>query len=244
MTAKRQLTIVTALVCLLVLVAGFMILVKPERSKASSAKSQTATVQGQVQSLRAQLATLQDESRNLASQQAVLAQIVQQLPAQPALPTLLRTLDAAAAKTNVDLTNVAPSAPTAFTASPVAAAITSGSPGKVAATSGTPSSTPTAVAGLAQIPLALSVSGSYFDVEQFLDQLEGLQRSMLVNTFTISAQGSPSTSSGTPNNSSSGTSGSSGTVGAGELTVTIQAEVFMTTAALGSAPSTAATAAK
>lgn len=230
MTAKRQLTIVTALVCLLVLVVGFMLLVKPERSKAASVKSQTTTVQGQVQSLRAQLATLQDESRNLASQQAVLAQIVQQLPAQPALPALLRSLDAAAAQTNVDLTNVSPGNPAAYTTNPVAAAATAS--GTSSTTSSSSASTG-AVSGLAQIPLSLSVTGSYFDIEQFLDQLEGLQRSMLVNTFTIGYQGDKAASSG-----------STQAVGTGELTVSIQAEVFMSTAALGSVPSTAATAAK
>lgn len=241
MTAKRQLTIVTALVCLLVLVVGFMLLVKPERSKASSVKAQTATVQGQVQSLRAQLATLEDEKHNLAAQQAVLAQIVQQLPAQPALPALLRSLDAAAAATNVDLTNVSPGNPIAFTANPVAKAAAAPSAGAASATTTTTSASTGAVSGLAQIPLSLSVTGSYFDIEQFLDRLEGLQRSMLVKTFTVGYQGDKSASSG-----------STQTVGAGELTVSIQAEVFMTTAALGSAtpaaagsaPSIAATAAK
>lgn len=234
MTAKRQWTLVTALVCLLVLVVGFMLLVKPEHSKASSVKSQTSTVQGQVQSLRAQLATLQDESRNLASQQAVLAEIVQQLPAQPALPALLRSLDAAASKTNVDLTNVSPGNPTAFKANPVAAAVASASPGTTGKTTTTTSGgTAGAVAGLAQIPLNLAVTGSYFDIEQFLDQLEGLQRSMLVDTFTIGYQG----------DKSGAAAGGAPTVGSGELTVTIQAEVFMTTAALGgTTPSAAANA--
>ncbi|HEX7354988.1 MAG TPA: type 4a pilus biogenesis protein PilO [Mycobacteriales bacterium] len=237
MTAKRQWTLVTALVCLLVLVVGFMLLVKPQHSKASSVKSQTTTVQGQVQSLRAQLSTLQEESRNLASQQAVLAEIVQQLPAQPALPALLRSLDAAAAQTNVDLTNVSPGNPTAFKANPAAVGA-SGTTGSTTTTTTTSTGTASAVPGLAQIPLSLSVTGSYFDIEQFLDQLEGLQRSMLVDTFTIGYQASQGGSSGPP------------TVGTGELTVSIQAEVFMTTAALGSAtpatgtPSTAAPAAK
>lgn len=233
MTAKRQWTLMTALVCLLVLAAGFMLLVKPQNSKASSVRTETATTQGQVQSLRAQLSRLQEEGRNLASQQAVLAQIVQQLPAQPALPTLLRSLDAAAAQTNVDLTNVAPGNPTAFSESAAA---------KAAASTGTTSGTTTgsstattksgsgsAVSGLAQIPVSMSVSGSYFDIEQFLNQLEGLQRSMVVNTFTIGYQNGKGGSASTP------------TVGAGELTVSIQAEVFMTTQALGSsaAPTTA-----
>lgn len=224
MTAKRQWTLMTALVCLLVLIAGYMLLVKPQHSKAASVKSETATTQSQVQSLRAQLSRLQDEGRNLASQQAVLAQIVQQLPAQPALPTLLRSLDAAAAQTNVDLTNVSPGNPTAFSESPVAKAVASTGTSAGKTTTATTPGSGSAVAGLAQIPVSMSVSGSYFDIEQFLNQLEGLQRSMLVNTFTIGYQNGQSAS------------GSAPTVGAGELTVSIQAEVFMTTQALGSSP--------
>lgn len=225
MTAKRQWTLMTALVCLLVLIAGYMLLVKPQHSKAASVKSETATTQSQVESLRAQLSRLQEEGRNLASQQAVLAQIVQQLPAQPALPTLLRSLDAAATQTNVDLTNVAPGNPTAFSASPVAKAA-AGTSGTTAGSSTTTSKTGSgsAVTGLAQIPVSMSVSGSYFDIEQFLNKLEGLQRSMVVNTFTIGYQ------------AAQGGAGAAPAVGAGELTVSIQAEVFMTTQALGSSP--------
>lgn len=224
MTAKRQWTLMTALVCLLVLIAGYMLLVKPQHSKAASVKSETATTQSQVESLRAQLSRLQEEGRNLASQQAVLAQIVQQLPAQPALPTLLRSLDAAAAQTNVDLTNVAPGNPTAFSASPVAKAAGSSATTTGSSTSTGKAGSGSAVTGLAQIPVSMSVSGSYFDVEQFLNRLEGLQRSMVVNTFTVGYQ------------NGHGGSGSAPTVGAGELTVSIQAEVFMTTQALGSSP--------
>ncbi|HEY5334849.1 MAG TPA: type 4a pilus biogenesis protein PilO, partial [Mycobacteriales bacterium] len=122
-----------------------------------------------------------------------------------------------------------PGNPTAFTASPVAQAAAASKAGGTSSTTTTSSASAGAVSGLAQIPVSLSVTGSYFDIEQFLDQLEGLQRSMLVNTFTIGYQGDKAASSG-----------STQTVGNGELTVSIQAQVFMSTAALGSA-TTAAT---
>ena len=38
---------------------------------------------------------------------------------------------------------------------------------------------------LFQVPLTLNVSGSYFELEQFINKLEGLKRSLLVTGFTL-----------------------------------------------------------
>jgi Tfp pilus assembly protein PilO len=219
MTAKRQWTLATALVCLLVLVAGFLLLAKPQHSKAASIRTQTAGVNNQITTLRAQLAMLQEESKNIATQQAALFAIEQQLPSGPQLPTLLVKLDAAAAKEKVTLTNVAPGQPAAYSYTPVVT--TTPSAGATAAP--TPAAAAT-VPGLADIPVSLAVSGNYSEIEGFLDDLEGLQRSMLVNTFSLTGGGGTSTSSttSTPN----------------EITATINAEVFMATTALGSTTST------
>ncbi len=69
------------------------------------------------------------------------------------------------------------------------------------------------------IPIGITASGDYFNLERFLDSLEGLQRSMLVDGFTVTYQppktGAPSA---TPQ------------IGSGELTVNIQTRVFLTAA--------------
>jgi len=72
------------------------------------------------------------------------------------------------------------------------------------------------------VPVVLTASGDYFNLERFLDSLEGLQRSMLVDGFTVTYQASKSGAapSATPQ------------IGAGELTVGIQARVFLTSAPL------------
>ena len=220
MTIKRQWTLATALVCLLVLVAGFLLLVKPQHKKTASVKTQTTAVQGQITTLKAQFATLLEEKRNIATQQAELAAIEEQLPTTPALPDMITKLDAAAAKDQVDLSNVAPGNPAAYSFSPVAAATPSAS--STAAVAATPA---TAVPGLADIPVVLTVSGGYPQLESFLDDLEGMRRSMLVNNFTLTYSNTKSASSGP-------------TVGAGEISATINAEVFMSTTALGSPTAT------
>jgi Tfp pilus assembly protein PilO len=57
----------------------------------------------------------------------------------------------------------------------------------VAATSGETAETAPAAptAALYQVPLNLEVSGSYFELEQFVNKLEGLKRSFLVTGFTL-----------------------------------------------------------
>jgi len=86
--SKRQWSLLTALGCTAVLVAGFLLLVQPQNAKANSLGTQTQSAQAQTQQLRVQLATLQEESRNLASEQVKLDRVVEQLPPGPQLPDL------------------------------------------------------------------------------------------------------------------------------------------------------------
>jgi Tfp pilus assembly protein PilO len=235
MTAKRQWTLFTALGCLLILIAGYMLLVRPQHSKATSLKTQTTSVQQQVQSLDAQLGQLEEESRNIAAQQATLAQIAAELPATPQLPKLLLDLDLGAKRNFVDLVNVAPGQLANFTLGAVPLATASATAGGVAAEASAATSTTTttsagtAVPGLADIPVALTVSGNYYQLENFLHYVEGLQRQMIVTGFSLSYHGGATTTSSTP------------VIDSGEINATINTEVFMSTAAIGSAGATATT---
>lgn len=226
MTTKNQWVLFTALGTLAILVAGYMLLVRPQHSQAASIDAQTTTVQGQVTSLRAQLAQLQEESRNLAAQQAALAGIAQQLPSQPQEPTLLRSLQQAATSTGVDLTTLTPGPPVAFTGGGVAGG--SATAGRTAAGGTAVGGTAAGgtAAGLLQIPVALTVTGGYFQMERFLDTLEGLRRSMLVNSFGLNVNGGGQSSSSTS---------TAPTVGKGEITASISAMVFMSTTPIGAA---------
>jgi len=226
MNSTRQWSLLTALACVRVLVAGFILLVQPQNAKAQGLRTQAQNVRTQTQQLRVQLATLQEQSRNLATEQVKLERVVQQLPPGPALPELTRQLDKVARDSHIDLLNVAPGPPAAFTATvattPTKAGVTPKASGTTPPVSGVAASTAaTAGSGLLTMPVALTVSGDYFNLERFLDSLEGLQRSMLVDGFTVTYQ-APKTApaSATPQ------------VGSGELTVTIQARVFLTAAPL------------
>jgi Tfp pilus assembly protein PilO len=73
-------------------------------------------------------------------------------------------------------------------------------PTAAAAGSTTTGSAPTVVApaaqtpSLYQVPVILNATGSYFEVEQFLNKLEGLKRSFLVTGFSLKPGASASSS--------------------------------------------------
>lgn len=221
MTKMRQWSVLTAVGALAILVAGWFLLVSPQRSHASDLRSQAATQQTANQSLAAQVAQLRQQQKDLPAQQRKLSQIAAKIPNNPMLPALIRQLSAAAQGTNVDLVSLAPGAPAAVTATGTAAA--------------TPTAGATAAAAvpLAQIPVTLQVTGNYFNIEQFFASVEKLTRAMRVNSFTLVPATSGSSAGGAK-------SASGHTLAPGDLNGSIQAVVFMspdtTTPAAPAAP--------
>lgn len=222
MTRTRQWTVGTALLVVLMLVAGWFLLISPKRSEAADLQTQTTAQMAQNASLQNQIAVLQSQAKNLPAQQAQLAAIRQHLPDNPALPGLVRSLTDAAAKSGVTLVSLAPSTPVA---APAAKATTPS--GTTAPATGTGQSAAAAAASavgatLQMVPIVVTVTGSYYDTEQFLNKVEGLTRSFLVTGFSVTPAESQA-ASGTSN---------------GDLTMAIQGRVFYTPAA-AAAPTTA-----
>src|SRR4051794_13968908 len=211
MTKSRQWAVLTAVVCLAVLAAGWFLVIKPQRAHAAALRSQAQGVDEQSNQLRAQVAQLKQQQKDLPAQQKVLSQIATRIPDNPALPSLIRQLSAAADGAGVNLVSLAPSAPVIAAAAP--AAVTTGT-----GASGTAATSHAAVSPLASIPITLQVQGTYFNVVQFFSAVEGLSRAMLVTGWGL-----------TPN-ASAGASGSS-TGGAkalppGTLQAQITAQIF------------------
>jgi len=98
-----------------------------------------------------------------------------------------------------------------------------GSTGTTGSTSTTGSTTPTtptvAAPTLYQVPLTLAVSGSYFELEQFINKLEGLRRSFLVSGFTLAPA--------TGDQAASSTTTDAAAPAAGDLTLSLQGRVFI-----------------
>ena len=186
MTATRKWSALAVLLVAAIVAASWFLLIAPKRSEAAGLRSQTAEQDAANDRLIQQLEVLKAQALDLPKQEAFLAQIRRQLPDNPALPALIRDLTAAAKKSGVDLTSLAPALPVAVV-NPVALVPTpAASPG-----ADEPAKTDTAAAPVAaapvlyQVPIVVKAAGSYFEMEQFLNKIEGLKRSFLVSGFTL-----------------------------------------------------------
>lgn len=203
----RQLTMLTALAVVAILVAGWMVLVRPQHSKANQINQQAQSVQQQNNVLANQVASLRQQAKNMPAEQALLASIATKIPNDPQLPALVRALTSAAQGAGVDLVSIAPSPPAAVS-QPVAAPA-----------AGAKASAPT----LSQIALSLNVKGSYFTIEQFFANLEGMPRALRVTGFTLTG-------------GAASTSGSSQ-----QMTASISAQVYMAPGGTSTVPATTGT---
>jgi Tfp pilus assembly protein PilO len=238
MTKMRQWTVFTVVAVLVVLVAGWLLLVKPEKSKVSDLKAQASAQQQANQLLLTQISALQAEQKQLPQQQLTLAKFNTEVPDNMAEPTLIRQLSTAANGAGVDMTTLTPAAPTAVTSPLAASSATAGSTPATSApapaASGT-TSTPTTAAGsvgpaaptLEALPVAIGVTGSYANMVSFFQALERLPRAMLVSGWSmcpINAQGASSAAGGA--SCSTPTVPSNKTPPTGTLGATINATVF------------------
>jgi type IV pilus assembly protein PilO len=217
MTKSRQWVIGAAVLALLVLVAGWFLLVSPKRSKAAELKTETASQQSANQTLQMQIAQLKARVKDLPKEQALLAEIAGKLPSDPALPSLIRDLSKAADDADVTLVSLTPGQPALMQAAPIAQPAAKPATAAGGATSGTPAAPAANVGQLAMIPLTISVTGGFFQVEQFISNLESLNRALMTTGLEAAPGGAPS---------SSQASGS--TSGPNTLAVSLTSRVFMT----------------
>lgn len=216
MDKLKQYAVFTLLGCLLVLAAGWFMLVSPKRSEADDLRVQAATQVTANAQLETQLAVLKAQAKDLPKQQAKLAAVAARIPDNPALPALVRALTTAATSAGIELVSLTPGAPAVAGAAAPGAPVAPGAAGPA----------PAGTAGqLAVIPLSLSVVGGYFQVEQFVSNLENLPRSARITALTLSPGANPLKKAGSADDGRS-------------LTTTITGQVFM---AANRPPATAVT---
>jgi Tfp pilus assembly protein PilO len=184
MDKLKQYVVLTVVASLVVLAAGWFLLVSPKRSQAADLRTQAAAQVTANAQLETQLQVLKAQAKDLPKQQARLAAVAAKIPSNPALPALVRALTTASTSAGVELISVTPSSPTLV----AGAAPTAGTaPAATApAATGSTVAAPAVDAGqLAAIPLTLNVVGGYFQVEQFVSNLESLPRSMRVTNLKL-----------------------------------------------------------
>lgn len=221
MTVTRKWSLLAAVLVLAILAAGWFLLIAPKRSEAADLESQTVSQEQANQRLVQQLQVLKAQQAELPQQRAKLATMRQQVPDNPELPTLVRSLTAAGRKVGVSVDTLAPSLPVAvaapLAAAPVATTSTQTGSSETGAGAATPVTPAPAAPSLFQVPLNLKVTGSYFELEQFINKLEGLRRSFLVTGFKVDASQA----------NASATSGAGAGAATGELTLDLQGRVFL-----------------
>jgi Tfp pilus assembly protein PilO len=234
MTVIRKWSALAAALAVAIAVAGWFLLISPKRGEAAEARAATVSQDEANARLTQQLEVLKAQHADLPAQRAKLAVMQKEIPDNPSLPSLVRQLTKAGRQAGVSVDTMAPALPEpmvlAAAVVPAAAATTSATeaPAESGAESSAAADTTTPVAPAApqptlyKVPLTLEVTGSYFEIEDFLDRLEELQRSLLVSGFTLApAEGADSaTAEGDPL-----------APAPGDLTVTLQSRVFMAPAA-------------
>jgi len=220
MTATRKWSALAVLLVAAVFAASWFLLIAPKRSEAAGLRSQTVEQDANNQRLVQQLEVLKAQALDLPKQEAFLAQIRRQLPDNPALPALIRDLTAAAKKSGVELTSLTPALPVAVVSPVIAAPVATTTPatGETTATTTTPVVPVAPAPSLYQVPITVKTTGSYFEMEQYLNKLEGLKRSFLVSGFTLKEGSSEA-----------------GAENAGGLELVIQGRVFLSPAAAAAA---------
>ena len=155
MSKVQQLVALTVLGLLAVLAAGWSLLVQPQRAAAADLRAQTEQQVTENARTRTQLAVLQAQATKLPEQRERLARVAEKIPEGPALPALVRALTAASADSGVEFVSLVPG-----TAAPLGEA---GAAGQLKA-----------------LPVTLNVVGGYYDIEQYLSELEKLPRALRV----------------------------------------------------------------
>ncbi len=171
MTRTRKWSTATALVVVLVMLAGWFLLVSPKRASADDLRAQAAAQANTNDGLTAKIAELNSQRKDVPTQQAEIASIQQQIPQNPQLPALIRSLSAMANLTSVSIRALTPLPPLATTA--VAPPNAVGANGET----------------LQVVGFSLEIDGTYFNVERFLSKIEVLKRYLMVTGLTIDATG-------------------------------------------------------
>lgn len=198
MDKLKQWVALTVVGCLGIMAAGWFLLISPKKTEASDVRDQAVSQESTNAGLRTKLETLKVQAKDLPKKQAELARVAAKIPDNPNLPSLIRALTAASTSAGVEFVSVTPGTPAAVAAAAPAAGAAAPAPAApvpapaAAPAAGAPAAAPASTAGtLAAIPIAINVVGGYFEVSQFLANLENLPRALRVTNLSLAPGASP-----------------------------------------------------
>jgi len=215
MDKLQQWVALTLVGALAVLAAGWFLLVSPKRADAATLRAQAQEQASKNAALETQLVTLKAQAKDLPKQQAKLAAVSAKIPDVRAMPALIRALTKAAADADVELVSLTPGPTAAGAGVGLATPVAPGAPAAGPAVGGGAAS---AAGQLASAPLTLNVVGGYFQVEQFMSDVENLPRALRVSNLALVPGANPVKPK------------SSGSVDSGRvLSATVTGQVFVAT---------------
>lgn len=142
----RSTTALAAVIAVAILALAWMFLIQPQNEEIAAIEADIVARQDESRVLDTQIAGLQDVRARAPDIESSIAEVEGVIPSDPALPAALRQFQAAADDAGVSLLTLAPARPTA------------------AEDADTPN--------LYQIPVAMTIRGSYFQTVDFLRRLE------------------------------------------------------------------------
>jgi type II secretory pathway component PulM len=156
---KRFLPFIAAGVMLLIVVVWYVALYSPKSTDLSKAHDDLSAAQANQQSLKAQLSNLRGLEANRPKQQAVLQKLSAAVPPTPDLAGFILQANDIATQAGVSWLQVSPGLPSAGAGGPT------------------------------QISLSMQLEGGFYQVYDYLNRLENMQRLVLVDSVSLSSKG-------------------------------------------------------
>jgi hypothetical protein len=171
MTGRDRMVLIVIGV-VVVLGAAWMLIVSPERQKASKLGGEVSAAQAQVAAAESTVSSARAAQSQYAAAYASLVNIGKAVPPSEEVPALIDQLTQASNEKNVEFSAITPGASTGASASGSASgsASTSTSASAASPSSGAAASGQQA-AGFTEVPFTFSFGGSYFDLEHLFRKL-------------------------------------------------------------------------
>jgi hypothetical protein len=164
----RDRTVIVVVLALGAIVAGWLLVVSPKRSQASSLNGQIASVQSQLDSARSQVAAGEAARTAFAGQYAQLAKLGEAVPPSDDIPSLIYQMQSAAQAAHVSLRGLqlAPGA-TSTSTTPSSSSSSSTSSG-----SQLPPGAAVGAAGLPTDQFTFTLTGNFFNLAGFFNRVQ------------------------------------------------------------------------
>ncbi len=167
MTTRDRIVIMVVL-ALVAVGAGWMFVVSPKRSEASSLNTQVSSEQSQLTAAQGQVAAGMSARHEFAGQYAELAKLGEAVPPDDDVPSLIYQVQSAAAASHVSFRGLQLSSAGASSSSS-----SSTSPNGQSTTPQLPPGAAVGAAGLPTEQFTITLSGNYFSLSSFFNKLEG-----------------------------------------------------------------------